>query len=646
MKRLKRFLLILMSPILFIFILIVINKLYEAGRNSFLDTIQKQTEDIDRLAYVFKNEFAGYKVLQDSISFAIQIEGLKTLVEKEDLSSESFNLEVLKIVASFKDPHTAIVNTKQIINNYFPYRVTWSDGNFYLTSGVVDAKWLGAKVMRFNNTDSKTVYDILNRYSSSPNEAGSAYFMNLYQSNAYLLFHEKVIDSPDKIQLELKDENGKIGKVTFNSMSNEEVNQHDKYIRLSSNFRDNLPVWKRHVEKNYWFEYWPADKTMYLRYSMCVAQGDINVFWKELFDEIEQKKPEKFIIDLRGNPGGDTQNNVKFLNELSNNNTVNNYGKLFTIIDRATGSAAVSLASNLERLTNTIIVGEKTMDRPNTTSDPTYFSLPHSGIKISVPSLYHLNTYVFDERDAVIPKISINQLIDKQNYNQDQVLDSIRKINFDDNFLYQLSDDKISDKAIGKYKFSLIRNLEIYQEGEQYKIAIDGLLEGNLQQNDSSIFSNKYNIKVVPNDSLFTSIDIEVHGCKLKAQRINNNELSVIENINAGNFERLQKQISKLKSNGVLPYYLQRPFFQTTIYDLYVKDGFEKALELNKLAKSLFPNDPVTSIIDYELYQYNDETFGQIKSVFPIIGKVVKRYYQIVMTPKIMNDDYNPFIGK
>lgn len=50
-------------------------------------------------------------------------------------------------------------------------------------------------------------------------------------------------------------------------------------------------------------------------------------------------------------------------------------------------------------------------------------------------------------------------------------------------------------------------------------------------------------------------------------------------------------------------------------------------------------------IVDFELYQYDGQTLGQITSAFPVIGKLLKHYYSVITTEKVMNDQYNAFIG-
>lgn len=111
-------------------------------------------------------------------------------------------------------------------------------------------------------------------------------------------------------------------------------------------------------------------------------------------------------------------------------------------------------------------------------------------------------------------------------------------------------------------------------------------------------------------------------------------------------FEVTRRILIDMQKEGRLPYYLDRPYFQSRVYQLYNEGAFDQAMALNQLNQWLYPNDPVASIVDFELYQYEGQTLGQIKSIFPIIGKLLKRYFLVITTNKIMNDEYNAFIGK
>ncbi|MFY0607084.1 MAG: hypothetical protein JXR10_10230 [Cyclobacteriaceae bacterium] len=639
-KWVMRILLLILTPVMLVLIPIGISKLYFKISSSLLTEQEKKADDLDRLTYLFENEFSGYEVLPGTADFKTQVDKLKQMVgDNPDLSQDAFDMEVLKAVATFKDPHTAAYGR---LNQRYPYSLTWSEGNFYLLAGQVDKEWLGAKVLSFDDTPSKEVFDKLNAYTTSPNEAGTAYFMNYIVAYALPLYYEGIASSTESINLKLS-KNGKTGIVTFNSMPKAEVSTLTDYNRMRDLKTDyETPLYKRNFQKNYWYEYSENDDLFYLRYSFCVDQGNVESFWDEVFEELEKSNPGKLVMDVRGNPGGDAQTHNSFVNRIRKNEALNQYGKLYTLVDRGTGSAAIGFANDMERLTESIIVGEKSMDIPSTTSDPTYFTLPHSGIQLIIPNHYALNAHIYDQRDAVTPHIPIPQLLEGEAYYIDEVMDSIRNLNIQDTAseFAQLPTD-----LAGTYSFSPIRNASITLRDSVWYISIDQLIEAPIYTSDSSYFTRKYNMTLDLSDSTLGVINLSLHGASISLTKQNQPTRSISDLIASGDYEAAKPKIKALQVDGQLPYYLDRPFFQSKTYTVFHNEGFDQAYALNQLAKEFFPNDPIMWIVDFELYQYDGNTWGQFKSIFPIIGKLLKRYYTVITTDKIMNDQYNAFIG-
>lgn len=646
-KVLKWVMWILLSTIGLVLIVVIpigINQGYERIRASFLTEREEYLEDIDRLEYLMKNEFAGYGVLPGTSTFDLLVSQLKADANNNSIKSQTaFNLAIIEAVAAFKDPHTSVFNHHVFLDSRFPYYLNWSDGSFYLLSGQVDKKWLGAEVTHIGKATSSEVFNKLSAYTNAPNDAGTAIFISSFLYAADALHEKGIIDDRDQVDLKVQ-LNGESATLSFNSMSRAEFAALADYYRISEQFEpEEWPLFKTNSGQNYWYKYLQEDDLFYLRYSMCVAQGDIETFWDEVFDELERTDPSKFVIDLRGNPGGDTQNHRSFLKRLAANPKLNQYGKLFVLTDRGTGSAAVACASDLQKMTASILVGEKTMDKPNTTSDPTFFTLPHSQVTLLVPSLYSLHALVDDSRDGITPHIPIVQSLKRDNYIQDQVLDSIRQLTIEPSDLQAAS---LPVAWLGQYQFNPVRNITFYQQDSTVYLTIDGLAKMPVYQSDTLFFTSNREITFTSPESAGQPLVINVYGQSRELRQLPENKTSLEQSILDRQFKVTDKLLADIQKHGKLPYYLDRPFFQTHVYILYNEHGFDAAMALNQIAKTYYPNDPVLSIVDFELYQYDNRTFGQVKSVFPIIGKLLKRYFDVITSDKIMNDDYNAFIGK
>lgn len=646
LKWVKRLALGLVTLVLLVIIPVGVAALIDNIQLGLKTESEKRLEDVKRLQYLIEHEFGGYNTLPTIPNFYKQIDRLKILAHDSKVTTEKFNLELIKAVSALKDPHTAVYNIRDIFDQQFAYQLAWYENEFFLTSGKVDKKWIGAKVTKFGNVSPSTAYEQLVSYTFAPNEAGSAYFLSLFQNNPHVLYEEGINNSLDAIVLTLQLETGETIQQSFPSMPRNQLSQFPDYKRFSDKFADMQPLLKNsNPGKNYWYDYLENDNTIYFRYAMAVEQGNIEQFWHELFAELDQKKPVKLVIDIRGNPGGDTQNHITLVHELSNRPHINKKGKLFVLIDRGTGSAAVSLASELEKKTDAIFVGEKTMDRPSTTSDPTFFTLPNSGLKILIPSLYSLHSYVADQRYAILPDIEISENIYGDNYLIDEVLDSVTMLSIED-FNQDLSIANLPDQLEGTYQFSDLRNLNLSREAEQWIVSIDGLISFPVFEVDSINKAIGYPLEILGFDSVKQSLSISIHGQIMNSNKLASDSKSIVKLIELNELDQLQSRIEALKQNSKLPPYMDRPFFQSLVYQIYKSQGFERAFALNQLTKSYFPGDPVLSIVDYELYEYDNQTFSKYLTVFPILGKLINRYFMVAFSDKIMNDDYNAFIGR
>lgn len=644
LKILKRIALAIILLILIVIVPVGIDKLYQGIRSSFLTEKEKRIEDIERLEYLLTNEFSGYSVLPGTENFNLELRELKNKIQQDtSFSKADFGLDIVKVVSAFKDPHTVVYNKDQFLKDNFPYRLKWSNGNYYILSGTINKNWLGAKVLQFDNTTFKDAFKQLSKFANSPNETGTAYFVDTFDRSSDALFYSGISTKKNEITLKLELHTGEIKDFTFKSLPKNTIKQLPDYQTISTKYKNiKKPLYRTSKPENYWYQFLKEHNIFYVRYDYCVDQGNADKFWTNVFNQLQLLKPKKFILDIRNNPGGDTNTHKVFLQKIKKDTIVNKYGSLFTLINRGTGSAAVSLASEMQKRTQSILIGEKTIDTPSTTSDPTFYTLPHSKITILIPAVYHNNSHIYDQRDAIIPDITMYQNFAEDMYLKDVVLDSIKKINI------SKPDFKLAQiHAIfeGHYKFSTIRNARLIKKDNSWVFKIDDLFEGELYQKDSIFFIHKHDILLKNLNPESKSFTLQIHGASLVLKKDNSIHKSIVSQIIDLEFDTLEFQLRDLQANGKLPFYLGRPFFKNKTYEIYKNHGYEKAKEFNTLSKLFFPGDPVLSIVDFELAKKEEAVFVQTGAIFSIVGKLLKRYYITITTDRIMNDQYNTFIG-
>ena len=150
------------------------------------------------------------------------------------------------------------------------------------------------------------------------------------------------------------------------------------------------PLYLKNRAKPFWFELLEPSRILYVQVNSIQNDKDetLGAFAARLKEFIALRKPEKLVLDLRWNGGGNNYLNRGLVLALIDSDSINRYGRLFTIIGRNTFSAALNLTTALELWTETIFVGEPTGNSPSLYGDSRKFVLPHSGLTVRLSSVY------------------------------------------------------------------------------------------------------------------------------------------------------------------------------------------------------------------------------------------------------------------
>jgi hypothetical protein len=115
---------------------------------------------------------------------------------------------------------------------------------------------------------------------------------------------------------------------------------------------------------------------------------------KGLFDLIKQDRPDKLVIDVRLNGGGDYEKGLKYLvHPIRDLPEINRKGHLFILVGPNTFSAAMSNSAHFRYQTNAILVGQQIGERPNSYQEVREMKLPNSSWTVR----YSVKFYKFVE---------------------------------------------------------------------------------------------------------------------------------------------------------------------------------------------------------------------------------------------------------
>jgi C-terminal processing protease CtpA/Prc len=163
-------------------------------------------------------------------------------------------------------------------------------------------------------------------------------------------------------------------------------------------------MWLAHQDEAWWTTYLPDSRTLYAQYNEVREAGSSMA---ADLDEIMDAHPvDRVVIDLRHNVGGDNTTYGALLDRLAKPDA-DRPNRLLALIGRTTFSAAGNFATDLERETGVVFVGEPTGGAPNMYGDVRSVTLPYSGLTAFISSIYWQRSDPDDPRLAIAPDVAV-----------------------------------------------------------------------------------------------------------------------------------------------------------------------------------------------------------------------------------------------
>lgn len=169
---------------------------------------------------------------------------------------------------------------------------------------------------------------------------------------------------------------------------------------------DEKPLYLRDLRTPFWFETLPEMEAVYLQLNAVRDRDDelLIGFAERFFAMLAGIQPERLIIDIRMNKGGNTSLEWPFLHRLIAS-PWNARGRLFVIIGRRTFSAAQNFATYLDVHTEAIFVGEPTGSCPTFNGESVEFTLPCTGTRVNISDLLWQSGWPWDRRPWIPPEL-------------------------------------------------------------------------------------------------------------------------------------------------------------------------------------------------------------------------------------------------
>jgi hypothetical protein len=349
--------------------------LFGAMNAQSLKTIQWQADvrefatSVERL---HKNAFHSVSKSQWKSAVAALEKKLRQLSDHEVV------VELMRLCAMIGDGHTFVFDPNQkFFRVRFPLYLERFGEAVYLTqSGKAAQKGLGGRLIAINDLPITTVFARLDALASKGEGQGWVRYLRLQHILQPEILHALGIIKTPKQATFVFDLNGVKQSITLTPSA--------ETLHLEA--AKTVPL-RRAEKQKLWLRQLETEQTLYVAlhgYPGITAFFDLA---RQLTQALKTHQPRKVVMDFRQNTGGDMTQFSPIVSVLQDGELMKQ-ARLYALIGDPTFSAAMANTIELKQL-GAVLVGEATGGRPNQYSENRFFLLTHSGLTVSVSSLFH-----------------------------------------------------------------------------------------------------------------------------------------------------------------------------------------------------------------------------------------------------------------
>ncbi len=362
--------------------------------------------------------------------FEAQVRALDTQIA--GLQDNQIAVGLMKILALVNDGHSVIsANSgpasfrKSVPLQFYEFK----EGLFIITADAAHRDLVGAQVVRIGDHSVAEVMSAIDPLVGRENPMRLKVAGPAYMRRPPILNGLGLIPLGNELPLTVRSTSGERSVVLPADMDAPRLTPEvtKDWVSLAESTGKSLPISLEHPSAPYWFEYLPDTNILYFQFNQ--VRNDpaepFTQFVDRLFADAKAHEVNKMIIDLRGNGGGNTFLVQPLIDAIIENRQINQRGKLFVIIGRATYSAAMNTSDFLERETNALFVGEPSGSSPNFIGETAAVTLSYSKLSASISDLYWESSWPMDHRTWIAPLLYTPPTYAAYIHNRDTALEAI-----------------------------------------------------------------------------------------------------------------------------------------------------------------------------------------------------------------------------
>ena len=296
------------------------------------------------------------------------------------MSSDEVFVALLQLVNAIGDGHTTIVAPAD--REEMPIELMQIDGRFRVTAaGAGLEKMLGATVVAIDDTPIAEAHKRALTLTPSQElpelREGRVVF---YLARGLTLHGLGITHRRDSAVYTLRDDAGRTFKVEVKGLGTAaEAPMTSLHAATALRYRN--------PKDDFWCTPLADDKAVYCGWR---AYPRLHENAQAMFALIDKIKPQKLILDMRDNGGGDnTVGYAELVKPIAERADLNRSDRLFILIGPLTFSAAMNNAAQFQDETHATLVGGTIGEKPNSYQEPRSLRLPNSRLNVRISTLYY-----------------------------------------------------------------------------------------------------------------------------------------------------------------------------------------------------------------------------------------------------------------
>ena len=347
----------------------------------------------------------------------------------DELSDEQTLVEIMKIMGRLGSGHNFIIPTSSKVGalKRLPIQIyQFTDGMYIVDAEEGFEKWIGFKVEKIGETSIEDALEKTNLVNARDNDMQTLWLGPYFLRMPDVLKGLGIIENEKQVTISVTDSKGNSQKLTMEPMSWNFTG----FPITPPLKKESQPLYLSKMDNIFWYESILENQAIYIKFNSVQDKNDQSLkdFTLEIQNQIDQKKPQFLVLDLRHNSGGNGAIRNHMLKLLVKFEANKPEGKIFVLMGRGTYSAAQNLLTEISTQTNAILVGEPSSSKPSFVGEAGWFQLPNSGLIGIVASQYHKSSEAEDFRKWIAPHIPINLYSKDYFSGNDKALDIIIEV--------------------------------------------------------------------------------------------------------------------------------------------------------------------------------------------------------------------------